>query len=678
MVAAAEGGLATTLWTEPLMSLVERIAGHVRGSLALDAARPQWGAGLRAATALAVPLLVAWLTRRPELIWSGFGGWLAMLADPGGPYRARAMAMGTFAAAGAATSFAGGIAGQSPWIALPALFVCALLCSLVRVRGDTAATIGVLSLIVFCITEGTPAGVRESLLRAEMLVAGAMFAILLAVAVWPFRPYHPVREAVASAWSVIAELGARMARVVRTPSEPAAWEALVPLRRRAREALEAARHALGVARAGYQGETGRGLQLLVLYEIAELALGDLAALLEALRARAERGQVLPKEIADAVQQLSAAHAGIARAVIEQGAAPATPVAAKLEADPDMAALFARVEAETRYAVESVQALAEGGKGPPPPGALAPPDASSSLRDAFALGSIELRHALRVAIVATAAQLLATALRLERSYWVTITVIIVLQPHAIATVRRGLQRVGGTVMGGIVAALIVHFVGQPLLLGGLLFILACAGVAVRRINYAAFATLITPVFVLLAEANARGAHLTRARIFDTLLGGALALAGAVLLWPTRDLERMPSLVAAVLRANQRYLRAVLGGEGPGGTIAARRAVGLATANAEAALQRLIGESRPADRLEPLMALVAYARRLSASITALGSARVPPEDAERLVNTLGELADAAESGRPPPPLTPMEDRTAPEPSQRLARQLRVVHSALARLA
>ena len=93
MVAAAEGGLATTLWTEPLMSLVERIAGHVRGSLALDAARPQWGAGLRAATALAVPLLVAWLTRRPELIWSGFGGWLAMLADPGGPYRARAMAM---------------------------------------------------------------------------------------------------------------------------------------------------------------------------------------------------------------------------------------------------------------------------------------------------------------------------------------------------------------------------------------------------------------------------------------------------------------------------------------------------------------------------------------------------------------------------------------------------------
>ena len=659
------------------MSLAERIAGHVRGSMALDAARPQWGAGLRTATALAVPLLAGWLARRPELIWSGFGGWLAMLADPGGPYRARALAMATFAAAGATTCFAGGLIGQSPWIALPALFVCALLCSLARVRGDTASVIGVLSLILFCITQGSPAGVRESVLRAEMLVAGALFAILLSVAVWPFRPYHPVRQAVASAWTVISELGSRMALLLRAPGESEAWETLVPIRRRAREALEGARHALGVARAGHQGETGRGLQLLVLYEIAELALGDLAALLEALRARAERGEELPREIADAVHQLSAAHDAIARAVLERGPTPPPPVSAKLEADPDLAALFSRVEADTRYAAESAQALTQGGKGPPPPGALAPPDAPASLGDAFAPGSIELRHALRVAIVATAGQLLATALRLERSYWVTVTVVIVLQPHAIATVRRGLQRVAGTVIGGIVAALIVRWVRQPLVLGGLLFALAWAGVAVRRINYAAFATLITPVFVLLAEANARGGHLTRARIFDTLLGGALALAGAVLLWPARDLERMPALIAAVLRANQRYLQSVLRGEGPGAAVA-RRGVGLATANAEAALQRLIGESRPADRVEPLMALVAYARRLSASITALGSTPAPPANAERLESALAALADAAEKGGPPPPLPPLEDRAAPEPAQRLARQLRVVHSALARLA
>ena len=661
-----------------LQSLRDQIAGHVRGSLALDAARPQWGAGLRAATAMMVPLAVGWTARRPELIWAGLGGWLAMLADPGGPYPARARVMGTFALFGSIATCAGTVAGQSPWVAVPALFVSALLCSLVRVRGDTAAVSGVLVLTMFCITEGTPAPAGQGLVRAELFAAGALFALLLSVAVWPFRPYHPVREAVAACWTAIGDLSAALARVASSSQNPAAWEALVPLRRKAREALEDARAALGLARAGRQGETKRGLQLLVLYEIAELLLGDLAAVLEALRSRTEHGEPLPESAAEAVAELSRAQYAVALAVIEQGPATDSLALPKVAATGELAALLARVVAETRQALESVRALQHGGEGPPPPGARAPPDEWPSLRDALARGSLELQHALRVAIVATAAALLAAALHLERSYWVTVTVIIVLQPHAVATVRRALQRVAGTVIGGIAAALIARTVHQPLLLGPLLFLFASAGVAVRRINYAVFAALVTPVFVILAEMNASGLHLTEARILDTLLGGGLGLAGALILWPARDLERMPALIAEVLRANRSYLQAVLRRDGPAAIVAARRRVGLATANAEAALQRLIGEAPPAARVEPLMALVAYARRLSASITALGASPPDPALGGRLDEVLGVLADAAEAGAPPPPLPPLDESAMPEPAQRLARQLRVVHSALARLA
>jgi uncharacterized membrane protein YccC len=373
------------------------------------------------------------------------------------------------------------------------------------------------------------------------------------------------------------------------------------------------------------------------------------------------------------------HHGIANAIIElETAAPDSLALPDVIASDDLGALFSRVIEETRQAIESVQALQGGGEGPAPPGARAPPDEWPRLRDALAPGSIELRHALRVAIVATAAALLAAALHLPRSYWVTITVIIVLQPHAVATVRRALQRVAGTVIGGIAAALIARIVHHPVALGMLLFVLGTTGVAVRRINYAAFAALVTPVFVVLAEMNGGGLHLTEARILDTLLGGALALAGALTLWPTRDLERMPALIAAVLQADRAYLQAILRGKGPADAVATRRRVGLATANAEAALQRLIGEGPPADRIEPLMALVAYARRLSASITALGAAPLPPEQGARLDEALGALANAALSSFPPPPLPALDDPSTPEPAQRLARQLRVVHSALARLA
>ena len=340
-----------------------------------------------------------------------------------------------------------------------------------------------------------------------------------------------------------------------------------------------------------------------------------------------------------------------------------------ELDGDLAPLFARIEAEVRQALESALDLERGGAGPQAFGALAPPDPRPSLRDVLSPASAELRHALRVAIVATLAQLLATAIHLERSYWVTVTAIIVLQPHAVNTVRRALQRVGGTVIGGIVAALIARFAHRGLLLVPLLFAMASVGVALRRINYAVFAALVTPVFVLLAEVNAGSAHLTRVRILDTLLGGALALLGAMTLWPTRDLDRMPSLIAAVLRANQAYLDAILRRQEPALVVAARRRIGLATANAEAALQRLIGEAAPAARVQPLMTLVAYARRLSASITALGSALPDAAHAAPLEQALRTLAEAAEAGEPPPPLPPLDEGAAPEPAQRLGRQLRV---------
>jgi len=483
---------------------------------------------------------------------------------------------------------------------------------------------------------------------------------------------------VAACWRCIADLASAVARQASSPYDAAGWEALVPLRRRAREALEEARAALGIARAGRQGETGRGLQLLVLYEVAELLLGDLTALLEALRARLEQGEPAAPQVPDALRNVARVQEAVAAAVAEEAPAPAPEAIPSPAGEGELAVLLARVAAETRQAAESAQALERGGEGPRSPGAVAPPEEGPSLRDALAPGSLELQHALRVAIVAAAASVVAAALHLQRSYWVTITVIIVLQPHSVATVTRGLQRVGGTVIGGIVASLMVPVRQQPPLLGALLFVLASAGVAVRRINYAVFAALITPVFVVLAEVNARGAHLVGERILDTVLGGALALAGALLLWPHRDVERMPSLIGAVLRAVRAYLQAVLQGQGPASVVAARRRVGLATANAEAALQRMLGESLPAGRAEAWMALIAYARRLSASITGLGPALPSPEQGQRLDEAFGTLVEAAESKMPPRPLSPLDDPAMPEAAQRLARQLRVVHSALARVA
>jgi uncharacterized membrane protein YccC len=656
-----------------LNAVGEQVAGHVRSSLLLETVRPQWMAGLRTASAMMLPLALGWALHRPEMLWVGLGGWLGMLADPGGPYRARALAMASFAAIGALATAAGGLLGAPAWVAAPALFACALLCSLMRVRGDSAATIGALALTMFCITQGYPTTPAASLLRGLLLAAGALFALVMSVAVWPFRPYRPVRLAVGAVWTDIGELVAAVHETASRPAAQAAWDDLAARRRRCREHLEIARSALGAARAGLQGETGRGLQLLVLYEIAELCLGDVAALSEALRARIEQGMPPPGDALDALLPISAAQLALAGAVREEHA-PVEP-ALRATAGGEIDAFVERLATVTTQAAEAAIALAQGGEGARRPGAPPARDQPPSLRDALAPGSVELQHALRVAIVATAGSLLAAALHLQRSYWVTVTIIIVLQPHAVGTVRKALQRVGGTVVGGIFAALIARAVHRPLALGPLLFFLAWMAVAVRRINYAAFAALLTPVFVLLAESG--GPHLTRTRIVDTLAGGALALLGALTLWPTRELERMPALISAVLQAERDYLAAVLRGADPAALVATRRRVGLAAANAEAALQRLLGEAQPADRIQPLMSLLAYARRISASITLLGSAPPPPETGARMEELLSELADAAHASAPPPPFPELDEASLPENARRLLRQIRVAHSALARL-
>ncbi|HZX95484.1 MAG TPA: FUSC family protein [Myxococcales bacterium] len=651
----------------------EQVAGHVRGSLALETAQPQWISGLRTATAMMVPLAFGWATNRPQMLWVGLGGWLGMLADPGGPYHVRALAMAEFAAIGGLATALGGVLAAPPWIAAPALFACALACSLMRVRGDTAATIGALALTMFCITQGYPSPHGASVVRGLLLSGGSLFALVISVAVWPFRPYRPVRRALAAVWIDLSRLLAAVRVAAEAPGAQV-WDDLAARRRKCREDLEQARHALAIARFGLQGETARGLQLLVLYEIAELSLGDVAAVSEALRAAAEEGKQVPEGVLALLDRVSAAQLAIADSVEGERSAPQLDLRAG--GGGEIGVLLERVVAATVQAAEAATALERGGEARQKPGAPPPRDQWPSLRDVLAPGSVELRHALRVAIVTTAASLLAAAVHLQRSYWVTVTVIIVLQPHAVSTVRKALQRVGGTVVGGIFAALIARVVHRPVVLAPILFVLSWLAVAVRRMNYAAFAALLTPVFVLLAESG--GPHLTRTRIVDTLVGGGLALLGALTLWPTRELERMPSLISAVLAADRDYLAAVLRGAGQDAVVAARRRVGLAAANAEAALQRLLGEGPPPKRVEPVMALVAYARRMSASITWLGALRPSAEDGALLEEMLSLLAEAAGSPGLPPPLPAVDESRLPEPGRRLARQARGAHSALARLA
>ncbi|HXN54901.1 MAG TPA: FUSC family membrane protein, partial [Myxococcales bacterium] len=251
------------------------------------AAGPAIGAGMRAATATVLPLILGELTGQPAFLTMALGGYLASLADPGGSYRSRAKHLIAFLLGGAAVCLAGGLAAGHPLLVLPLLFAGAFLCGMARALGDSAGTVGGLVLLLFAVIVGTPStsgggALHAVLLRTGLFAAGALIAMALSLSLWPFHPYRPVRFAVAASYRALAAYARELLHL--SGAEELAWDALGRRQRaRIRDGLERTRRVLLAARGQRQGETARGELLLALHETADLLLGVLSAMGEPMR-----------------------------------------------------------------------------------------------------------------------------------------------------------------------------------------------------------------------------------------------------------------------------------------------------------------------------------------------------------------------------------------------------------
>jgi uncharacterized membrane protein YccC len=311
-------------------------------------------------------------------------------------------------------------------------------------------------------------------------------------------------------------------------------------------------------------------------------------------------------------------------------------------------------------------------------------------------SVVLQHALRIGLVTTIAVWVTSLLRLNHGYWVTLTVVVILQPYGAATRQKALQRVAGTIIGAGVAAVLSALFGGTAVIVALIFVFTALCVALLPVNYGAYAVFGTPAFVLLAEASAGNWHLAGLRVINTLIGGALALLGSRL-WPVDEWSRVPEFIAQALRANADFLRRAVevtheGGRTFGGLRDVRRTIALAAANGEDSFQRLISDhSGPSETLEPIMACLVYTRRFAAATAGLAlaggidpTALDPDEFASRTGAVLDDLADAVTSGRPPlpvPELTtdlPRGVRSSPIAARirRIDRQVKLLHAAVDR--
>ena len=671
-------------------------------------------AGLRAAVATIVPLLVTQILHSTGGTWASLGGFSSAIADRGGTYRTRAITMGALTVGASIAVVIGGLVGGQTWLAVALTFVIVGMLSLAREFGISAGGVGTSIAIAFAIALSAPAPSRhDALMRGVYLLGGGAWAMLLALVFWPVRPYRPLRLTTARAYRDLADYASDIATRSGAPNDD---RRLLEHRTVIREAIEAARAVVAVSRRGGQGEVRRGERLLMLVQGADMLFGTIIAFDELLESMSEAdARVIAPLATDALDGFARAARRIATTIEVEPNAP-TALQPRLPRDaptsPSASAshatrLLDQLEEYTTVVAANADAL-ESGRMPTIPPALAVltivddrPPMLETLRATLTLDSMAMRHVLRVAIVTALAVLVTRLFDLPRGYWVTVTAIIILQPYAGATLVKAFQRVLGTVAGALITVALVAIVRDPRGLLVAVFVLAVLCVAFLRVNYLVYSVFLTPTFVLLAELSAGDWHLAGLRVINTLIGGALGLAGSWLLWPTPERDRFPELAAQALRAAAAHAGVIAAmwnrtdTESSAALAAARRDAALATTNADASFERLILESASRrHELEPGTTLLTFTRRLIAADIALGTLRHAPEAAaiggdvtrlaSYLTSELESVAGAIATRRTPSPATAPSfdggahgDLTAPQ-FRRVLRQLDIIRAAAERLA
>jgi uncharacterized membrane protein YccC len=612
------------------------------------------GRGVRTAFALLIPVIAGDILSQPLFSWAALGGWLGSLVDKGGSYRTRAISMSAFAILGFACAYAGTEAAPIVPLAVLSMLVVGLLAGLARVYGDEGSTIGLFIAVIYAVAVGSPSPIRHAaLLRAEMFLLGVAWSMVLSLILWPLHPFRPARRAVAGTYRVLADFARSLEQVTRTLGD--ASSQAIQARARAyhagvRSALEAARLVLADVRRPRQGRSPRGEQLLVLTEGAEQLFGILVAIDSELEAAHESGLTIgdvafDRALSALASTLDLLGDAIDDSVVSRGrdgvTAPALGELTVRTDWPDVhlrsaATLLSRTAADVTIlaaAAAEIDARASSvmtQTAEHPVVAIPKRDSRAwlrPLRDALTSRSLPARHGLRMGIAAALAMWLSFALDLTRGYWATITTLIVLQPYTGATMRKTLQRVGGSVLGGVLAAALAVAARTKLAIAGIMVPFTIGAVAVLPLNYGVFVLLLTPVFVLLAEPQPGDWQLAGLRAANTLLGGVIALAAAQLLWPVHELSTYARQLADLFRELRTLLATVTGDADPSApqwkqsVDDARRRFGVAVTNAEATMQRLITEDSPSPRrVEAAMTVTTYGRRMASTLSALAESRV----------------------------------------------------------
>ncbi|MEH2436391.1 MAG: FUSC family membrane protein [Nostoc sp.] len=681
----------------------------------LQPGKPAIASGLRSLFILGVPIGIGIITgHAAESAIATMAAWFVGMVNVDGAYRQRATAM-IAATLGVTVMFLiASLVSSHLWLAVPTTFLVIFIAGLANLYGNVAASVSLVTSIMFVIALARFASfsnLSTLIQHCGLCLAGGTWTTVLSLGLWAVRPDVPAIQTVANCYLSLSNFVDLASQRALNPRDSQQWEQrFLQAQDTVIQNLTSARSVWTTIWTRQRGANLRGNQLLVLIEDINQIVNSVVALSELLaiasehqlfsRLQPEIQQVI-EQSAIALQMLSQAiakgknspHLGdldrslealehqrqvLRSQILNQTINAQTDQYSDLLNLGKITASLTKLVEQIHTDAEIVTDLSQGKQrnriaqrdiSPP-----AQPERSTiidTLRNNFTFDSVLFRHALRLALITTLAELLASLFQLPRGYWITLTALVALKPNFGGTSQTTVQRVVGTILGGIIGIALVLLVKNQLAIAVCFLLLVFVAMSVRSLSYSIFIILLTPAIILLLNMiSAGGWKVGLLRIFDSFAGGVLALLGSYLLFPRWERQQLPAQLEKTIRANLAYFQQVIANYlHPEHNAFAdsinmlRHQAALENANANAAAQRLFSEPRHIQgEIEPVMTLMIYIRGFFSSVTTLaehlrefsGEYQFPEVKrlADTIVQVLENLADALGQGQPPQPLPALD--------------------------
>lgn len=501
---------------------------------------------LRSSVGLAIPLVLAGLTGHTAWgVLAGNGALNAALPAMNSIPARRLQVMLTVSAMTAVLAILAVLVGPHPLLSALLIALVSGSLTLYAAGGGVNVSLVFAGTTTVIVLSGLGLPPSSAPLSGLLVLAGGLVQTVLLVVVWPLSPQWRERSSVADAYHALALLAEQFPLapdVVPAGSEvQEAWTVLGEAQVHGeRPAHAVMRQALRVAEGVRSALVG--------YSEADAALrarGTPDDLRRATEAAARLGTVL-RQVEASVRRGHPDYAAASQATLRE-------VGLQLADDAALAGWVQLIGQLLSDLNRPPLVAAPGGDPVPPPTVWAM--LSTVPRPSW--NSALTRHALKYGLVLGVGTLVTRLFQVPHGYWLVLTAAVVLRQDYVTTLTRGMARLGGTLLGVLLASLVIWTTHPgPTLLAAWSLLGAFLAFALFPTGYAAFSASMTlyVVFAIAATGLAESV-VVELRLALTVLGGLLAL-GAYLLFPTWQSVGTRQTLQDAAQAQCDYLAALL--------------------------------------------------------------------------------------------------------------------------